>query len=295
VRLLAFAAALLALANCSESDRRFLLTYDHPQMRQIAQAQNATVPVAANSPDIVRATGTPLEPSDAQTRPTAKPQIGIQKSPAAAPVPSVAPTRSVPSHVARKTATPASVPSATRKGPQTTAGTPPSPAQQASPPREESAGMPAIAAPRPTAAPSPSAPAADANAAVSAAPSGPRSEPGDINSSPAPASAPAPSAPPAVAPANPAPKVPPPSAAAEAPAAPASVAASTPAEPPQVTAALGVRPDLPHVSPAAEAHCKSVAQQRKQDAEANGYEDDLQQQVFDGTYKNCMEWEEKHS
>jgi len=48
------------------------------------------------------------------------------------------------------------------------------------------------------------------------------------------------------------------------------------------------------VSAAADAHCKNVAQQRKRDAAANDYDDSMQQTIFDGTYKNCIDWASAH-
>jgi hypothetical protein len=44
----------------------------------------------------------------------------------------------------------------------------------------------------------------------------------------------------------------------------------------------------------AEAHCRTLAKQRKHDAKANGYDDDLADQVYAGTYKNCMDWDAAH-
>jgi hypothetical protein len=48
------------------------------------------------------------------------------------------------------------------------------------------------------------------------------------------------------------------------------------------------------VSAATDAHCKTVAGQRKKDAAVNGYDDDMQQHIFDGTYKNCLDWAVQH-
>ncbi len=64
-----------------------------------------------------------------------------------------------------------------------------------------------------------------------------------------------------------------------------------PAVPAAAVAAAAV---MAPVSAASEAHCKSVADQRERDAEANGYDSDLQQQVYAGTYKTCMDWEGTH-
>ncbi len=50
----------------------------------------------------------------------------------------------------------------------------------------------------------------------------------------------------------------------------------------------------PAVSAAAEAKCKSVAQQRADDGAENGLDEDTQKTVFDGTYADCMAWQAKH-
>jgi hypothetical protein len=44
----------------------------------------------------------------------------------------------------------------------------------------------------------------------------------------------------------------------------------------------------------AEIHCRTLAKQRKHDAKANGYDDDLADQVYAGTYKTCMDWDAAH-
>jgi hypothetical protein len=48
------------------------------------------------------------------------------------------------------------------------------------------------------------------------------------------------------------------------------------------------------VSAAVDAHCTAVATQRRKDAGVNGYDDDMQQRLFDGTYKNCVDWAAQH-
>ena len=42
------------------------------------------------------------------------------------------------------------------------------------------------------------------------------------------------------------------------------------------------------------AHCKAVADQRALDALANGYDSEMEQQIFAGTYRNCMSWTAQH-
>jgi hypothetical protein len=43
-----------------------------------------------------------------------------------------------------------------------------------------------------------------------------------------------------------------------------------------------------------DAHCRAVARQRGEDAAANGIAGDLQREIFDGTYSDCMEWQARH-
>jgi hypothetical protein len=42
------------------------------------------------------------------------------------------------------------------------------------------------------------------------------------------------------------------------------------------------------------AHCEAVAKSRADDAAANGKDDELQKAVHDGTYANCVAWENTH-
>ena len=48
-------------------------------------------------------------------------------------------------------------------------------------------------------------------------------------------------------------------------------------------------------SPTTDAYCATLAISRADDAAAYGIEDDLQQAVHDGTYKNCMTWITAHN
>jgi hypothetical protein len=76
--------------------------------------------------------------------------------------------------------------------------------------------------------------------------------------------------------------------------APAPAAVSPAAVAATAEAAAGVAGAAPPISAAADARCKAVAGQRKSDAAVNGYDDGMQQQIFDGTYKNCMDWAARH-
>ncbi|MGD0192971.1 MAG: hypothetical protein ABSD74_19710 [Rhizomicrobium sp.] len=42
------------------------------------------------------------------------------------------------------------------------------------------------------------------------------------------------------------------------------------------------------------AHCEDVAKSRAEDAAANGYDDDMQNAVHDGTYADCITWHNAH-
>lgn len=42
-------------------------------------------------------------------------------------------------------------------------------------------------------------------------------------------------------------------------------------------------------------HCKSVATQRARDGSYLNFSDELQEQVYSGTYANCMKWKISHT
>ena len=41
-------------------------------------------------------------------------------------------------------------------------------------------------------------------------------------------------------------------------------------------------------------HCKAVAHQRAADARANGYSFDMADEIYDGTFKDCLAWDTQH-
>ncbi|HTW33580.1 MAG TPA: hypothetical protein VMD53_03100 [Rhizomicrobium sp.] len=43
-----------------------------------------------------------------------------------------------------------------------------------------------------------------------------------------------------------------------------------------------------------DAHCAAVARERTADAKVNGYDDDLSEIVYSGTYADCAAWDKKH-
>lgn len=48
-------------------------------------------------------------------------------------------------------------------------------------------------------------------------------------------------------------------------------------------------------APNSDAHCRSIAQQRASDSAMNGFDDDDQKSVYDGTYADCMHWAAMHA
>lgn len=43
------------------------------------------------------------------------------------------------------------------------------------------------------------------------------------------------------------------------------------------------------------AHCRTVAQQRADDGLANGYSMETSHTIFEGTYRDCVTWDQQHS
>lgn len=278
--------ALLALAACSDDDRNFLLTYEHPKNERaaaiMAAAESQRTPASAN--------GASAGPSSAPTEPVVQ-----NRAPAANPPPVdqvTTPGQSVtpPASVAAETQS-APVPSAV--SPADTSG----PSGEAPPPNTVVSESPAP----------PQSAASAAQASVSAAPppaSGPVvvivkqptstlpvvSAPGRPVRRPVPSLVRPPPPPPETAPppVNAMPQATESAAAAPAPP-PATPAVAAPAAP-----VVGIASGAIAVSAAQEAHCRSVAEQRKSDAAANEYDDDMQQAIFDGTLKNCMNWAAQH-
>jgi hypothetical protein len=44
----------------------------------------------------------------------------------------------------------------------------------------------------------------------------------------------------------------------------------------------------------ADKHCAAVAYARAADAKANGFDDDMRDEVYNGTYANCAAWDKVH-
>lgn len=50
----------------------------------------------------------------------------------------------------------------------------------------------------------------------------------------------------------------------------------------------------PVASVATDARCKALAQQRSDDADANGLDEDLQKTIYSGTYAECVSYAATH-
>jgi hypothetical protein len=46
--------------------------------------------------------------------------------------------------------------------------------------------------------------------------------------------------------------------------------------------------------PLVNTHCQAVAHQRAADARANGYSFEMTDLIYDGTYKDCAQWDNRH-
>jgi hypothetical protein len=44
-----------------------------------------------------------------------------------------------------------------------------------------------------------------------------------------------------------------------------------------------------------DAHCVAVARQRATDARANGYSIEMEDTIYQGTYKDCVAWDAQHA
>jgi len=60
--------------------------------------------------------------------------------------------------------------------------------------------------------------------------------------------------------------------------------------PPPMQPASASPPPIPLVN----THCQAVARQRAADARANGYSFEMEDLIYDGTYKDCVQWDSRH-
>jgi len=51
---------------------------------------------------------------------------------------------------------------------------------------------------------------------------------------------------------------------------------------------------VPAVATYDDAHCQAIAQERAADAKANGYDEELREIVYSGTYAECAAWDKQH-
>jgi hypothetical protein len=64
--------------------------------------------------------------------------------------------------------------------------------------------------------------------------------------------------------------------------------------PPSVSAARTSGSALSPGATARNARCDDLAKSRAADAAANGYDDDIQKAVHDGSYADCVSWQSAH-
>ncbi len=267
-----FVGALLALSACSEGDRSYLLTYERPK---------ATSAIAQNAPPQTAVVAAPAErpPAPAPTHPASlAPEPVESSSPAENLTPAPRSTvraepsePSAPSHVATVTPSP---PAAAQLKPAPAPVANPSIPAESPPPIEQSV-VPASPAPPPQVI---VLKPRSGNEMI--APRSTSENRGGIPAMVRPAPPPTETAPPPLT-------LP---AAVQATAEAAAMAAGAVAS---AAPAPGAGP-APTYSERDAARCKAVADQRALDAVANGYDDDMEQQIFAGTYRSCMAWAAQH-
>ena len=54
------------------------------------------------------------------------------------------------------------------------------------------------------------------------------------------------------------------------------------------------QPAVPVAAAYDDAHCQAIAHERAADAKANGYDDELREIVYSGTYAECAAWDKQH-
>lgn len=73
-----------------------------------------------------------------------------------------------------------------------------------------------------------------------------------------------------------------------------SPSGSPPANDRPAVAVSGASTGAPAIPPGIATYCTSLAKSRAEDAAINGYDDDTQRAVHDGTYKDCVAWQTTH-
>jgi hypothetical protein len=278
--------ALLGLSACAEDDQRYLLTYEHPK------AANPVVTTSA-TPQPVRDTAS-VSPIEARLTPVPMPPVAVvPETTVGAPLAAENSTPDPGTISAAEIPPPSGTPAAPPVGPpQIVPAQPaPSPALETTPalgsnqsivPAQSSSVAPAVNLAPPTAVPSPRVVVLKPPFAARPVPSPASSEarravPAMVRPAPPPVeTAAAPSPPPAPAQTTTAVAI--------------STAAGTSAA---ATTAPAAAPQPTHSEHDA-ARCKAVADQRALDALSNGYDSEMERQIFAGTYRNCMSWAAEH-
>lgn len=274
-------ALLLGLSACSEDDQRYLLTYQHPKA--------ASPPFAASAP-----------PQPTRDTATVSPTEAL---PASAPTQPVSVAPEVPSGTPRAVENPAPASDAistAEGGP----GTIPSPVVPVSPVETAPAQSVQPPALQPTSAPTSNpriVPEQSPPAANLPLPT-PKLPPHVVvlkhpsTGGVVPVPSPAPRQVQRAVPSMVRPAPPPPDSAAAPSTSPAPVQTTTATAASTAAAASAVPATVsqPAYSEGDAAHCKAVADQRALDAVSNGYDSDMEHQIFAGTYQNCMSWAAQH-
>jgi hypothetical protein len=64
---------------------------------------------------------------------------------------------------------------------------------------------------------------------------------------------------------------------------------------PVIDSAFGdSQPVAPAAATADDAHCEALAHARTADAKANGFDDEMREQIYSGTYAECAAWDQRH-
>lgn len=265
------------LSACSADDQRYLLTYEHTKTVHSIVAASGVPAISAPAPAEASVEGqTPVRPVVAAPRVARPVTFPVESSPPSAVIATSEPPSAPPSVAFVGTA----------QGAQAPAAPPPPVATKATPPRSsvsiaESAptGLTERVTPAPIGAP-------PQVTVLKPAPTQPRAVP-------FPALERGRTIPAMVRPAPP-----PPETAAAPVISPAqtttAVAVSTAAGTSAAAITAPAAPPPPAYSERDAAHCKAVADQRALDAVSNGYDSEMEQQIFAGTYRNCMSWSAQH-
>jgi hypothetical protein len=271
--------ATWVLSACSADDQRYLLTYEHTNPVHSTVAASGVPAISAPARAEASVEGpTPVQPAVVAPKVARPVTFPVESSPPSAAIATSEPPSSVPPPVAFV---------GTAQGAQAPAAPPPPVAAKATPPRA-SASIAESALTGPTERVTPAQTGAPPQAIVL------KPAPTQPHAVPFPAPERGRTIPAMVRPAPPPPEI----AAAPAISPPAqtttAVAVSTAAGTSAAATTAPAAPPPPAYSERYTAHCKAVADQRALDAVSNGYDSEMEQQIFAGTYRNCMSWSAQH-